>query len=213
MEEFEQYKQLFDRNIDRVCSLRRIYNTLRTNNLKEEKEYKFTDILRSAVVMLHSAFEEYYRGVLKYILPKICTNEELKGMSFLRNPGKYKEKITLSELIQYRGKTVDEIVTESIQETLSCTSFNDYQDIVFWSKKIRIDLDKFNEKEKLNKLIRRRHKIVHKADKANNKDKYALDPIYENIVKEWINIVCNLVNVINEEIQNKYKKMKGNELK
>lgn len=211
MEEFEQHKRLFDRNIERVCSLRKIYNTLKTNSLKEEKEYKFTDILRSAVVMLHSAFEEYYRGVLEYILTKNCTSEELKGMSFLGTCGKHQEKITLSELLQYRKKTVEQIITESIQENLSCTSFNNYQDIVSWSKKIKIDLSKFNEEEKINKLIQRRHKIVHEADKAKNKDKYALDPIHENTVEELINIVRNLVNIIDVEIQNKYQKLKGKE--
>lgn len=64
MAEIEQYKQLFNRNVERVRSLCKLYNSLKSEKVKEEKEYKFTDVLRSAVVLLHSSFEEYYRGVL-----------------------------------------------------------------------------------------------------------------------------------------------------
>ena len=201
MNEIEQYKQLFDRNIERVCSLRKIYNSLKNDDVKERKEYKFTDILRSAVVLLHSSFEEYYRSVLSSILPKVCTEDDLKNMSFLGSAGNRKDKITLGGLLKLREKTVDELITESIREALSFTSFNDYQDIVSWSKKIRIDLSEFKNQEELNKLIKRRHKIVHEADNANGNDKYALSPIRENTVDEWIKIVRNLVEIIDSELK------------
>lgn len=200
MKEIEQYKQLFDRNIERVRSIRKIYNSLKNDEVKEGKEYKFTDILRSAVVLLHSSFEEYYRSILSCILPKVCTEDDLKNMSFLGSAGNHKDKITLGGLLKLREKTVDQLITESIRESLSFTSFNDYQDIISWSKKIGIDLSEFNEQEKLNKLIKRRHKIVHEADNANDNDKYALSPIRENTVEEWIEIVCTLVKIIDKEV-------------
>ena len=56
MTEIETHKLLFNRNIERVCSLRKMYNSLKSDEVKEGKEYKFTDILRSAVVLLHSSF-------------------------------------------------------------------------------------------------------------------------------------------------------------
>ena len=57
-------------------------------------------------------------------------------MSFLGSAGNHKDKITLSGLIKVREKTVDQLITESIRESLSFTSFNDYQDIVSWSTHI-----------------------------------------------------------------------------
>lgn len=92
MNEIEQYKQLFDRNIERVCSLRKIYNSLKNDDVKEGKEYKFTDILRSAVVLLHSSFEEYYRSVLvsfylKYAqrtILKICLSLEAQAITKIK---------------------------------------------------------------------------------------------------------------------------------
>ena len=83
---------------------------------------------------------------------------------------------------------------------MSFTSFNDYQDIVSWSKKIKIDLSEFKDQEKLNKLIHRRHKIVHEADNAKSDNEYALTPIRENSVEEWIEVVRNLVELIDKEV-------------
>ena len=200
MTEIETHKLLFNRNIERVCSLRKMYNSLKSDEGKEGKEYKFTDILRSAVVLLHSSFEEYYRSILGCILPKTCTEDDLKNMSFLGSAGNHKDKITLSGLIKVREKTVDQLITESIRESLSFTSFNDYQDIVSWSKKIKIDLSEFKDQDKLNQLIHRRHKIVHEADNTKSDDEYALAPIRENSVEEWIEVVRNLVELIDKEV-------------
>lgn len=200
MTEIETHKLLFNRNIERVFSLRKMYNSLKSDEVKEGKEYKFTDILRSAVVLLHSSFEEYYRSILGCILPKTCTEDDLKNISFLGSAGNHKDKITLGGLIKVREKTVDQLITESIRESLSFTSFNDYQDIVSWSKKIKIDLSEFKDQEKLNKLIHRRHKIVHEADNAKSDDEYALAPIRGNSVEEWIEVVRNLVELIDKEV-------------
>ncbi len=200
MKEVEQYKQLFDRNIERVHSLRRLYNSLKSDDVKEGHAYKFTDILRAAVVLLHSAFEEYYRNILICILSKKCTKDNLKNISFLGSAGNHKEKITLGGLLEFREKTVDQLITESIRESLNFTSFNEYQDIIFWSKKIRIDLSEYKDVEKLNRLIQRRHKIVHEADNAKDNDEYKLSPILEGTVKEWIEIVCDLVKIIDNEL-------------
>lgn len=208
--DIESHKKLFDWNIKRVCGLCKMYNHLKSNKIKEGKEYKFTDILRSAVVLLHSSFEEYYRSILGDILPNTCTEEDLKNMSFLGSAGNHKDKITLGGLVKLRDKTVDQLITESIRESLSFTSFNEYRDIVSWSKKIKIDLSEFKDQEKLNKLIHRRHKIVHeadyaKADNAKSDDKYALTRIRESSVEEWIEVVRNLVKLIDKEVHKGYK--------
>lgn len=200
MTELKECKLLFDRNIERVCSLRKMYNSLKSDNIKEEKEFKHTDILRSAVVLLHSSFEEYFRSILGCLLPKTCTESDLKNISFLGSTGNHKGKITLGELVKFRGKAVDQLIAESIQETLNFTSFNDFQDIVSWSKKIKVDLSEFKSQEKLNNLIRRRHKIVHEADNAKGDDTYALTSIRENMVEEWISTVRELVNLIDNKI-------------
>lgn len=196
----ENYKQIFDRNIDRVNSLCKLYNTLKTEETKEGKEYKLTDILRSAVVMLHSSFEEYYRSVLSEVLPQTCAENDLKNISFLGSEGKHKEKISLGELLAFKGKSVEDLIKESITESLASTSFNNFSDIMSWSRKANIDLSLFTEQDKLEKLISRRHKIVHEADNSRSDGGYGLAPIKEITVREWIATVCNLVKVIHTQV-------------
>ena len=197
------YKDVFDRNIDRVKSLCALYNSLKTNEVKEGKDYKFTDVLRSAIVFLHSSFEEYFRNVLRDVLPAMCTQEDLQKISFTTKDGKHIDKLTVSNLLQYKGKTIDDLVADFIGDTLDTTSFNNYSDIVNWAQKIKVDLSSFTSQDKIEKLIKRRHKIVHEAD--NNKtDKmnktYSLTAIQESVVKEWLDAVQDLVKIIDVQI-------------
>ena len=197
------YKDVFDRNIDRVKSLCALYNSLKTNEVKEGKDYKFTDVLRSAIVFLHSSFEEYFRNVLRDVLPTTCTQEDLQKISFTTKDGKHIDKLTVGNLLQYKGKTIDDLVADFIGDTLDTTSFNNYSDIVNWAQKIKVDLSSFTSQDKIEKLIKRRHKIVHEAD--NNKtDKmnkpYSLTAIQESVVKEWLDAVQDLVKMIDVQI-------------
>jgi len=197
------YKDVFDRNIDRVKSLCALYNSLKTNEVKEGKDYKFTDVLRSAIVFLHSSFEEYFRNVLRDVLPTTCTQEDLQKISFTTKDGKHIDKLTVSDLLRYKGKTIDDLVADFIGDTLDTTSFNNYSDIVNWAQKIKVDLSSFTSQDKIEKLIKRRHKIVHEAD--NNKtDKmnktYSLTAIQESVVKEWLDAVQDLVKIIDVQI-------------
>lgn len=64
-------------------------------------------------------------------------------------------------------------------------------------------LSSFTSQDKIEKLIKRRHKIVHEAD--NNKtDKmnkpYSLTAIQESVVKEWLDAVQDLVKMIDVQI-------------
>ena len=67
-------RENFNQNIQRVEALCKIY-TLLQNDHKSQSEYKNTDVLRSAVVLLHASFEDYFRTILIQWLP-------LKGNSF-----------------------------------------------------------------------------------------------------------------------------------
>ena len=201
MSNIEQYKENFDRNIERVRSLLKLYRTLKATEIKEGKDYKFTDVLRGATVMLHSSFEEYYRNIICFVLPKVCNPEDLKGISFERNNGNRKEKIELGDILEFRGRTVDDVIVSSITESLGYTSFNDFKDIARWAKRIKIDLGEFNGREKLGNLISRRHRIVHEADNSRGENGYSLNSIRENTVEEWVSVVCNLVDTINEEVE------------
>ena len=200
------YKNVFDRNIERVKSLCSLYNYLKSEEIKEGKDHKFTDVLRSAVVCLHSSFEEYYRSVLRDLMPSMCTQEDLCKIQFITKDGKHVEKIAVNNLYQYKGKTVDDVIADFISETFDTTSFNSYSDIMAWAQKIKVDLSGFRSQAEIEKMINRRHKIVHEADnkKMNNcRNEYSLTPILENTVVEWVAVVQDLVNIIDAQIGGK----------
>lgn len=204
MNDLEKSKLVFDRNINRVYCLVKVYNYLKNENYKDSSEHKATDILRLAVVMLHSSFEEYYRSVISVVLPQVCDKDDIKGISFLGSNGKHKEKIEFSELLQWRGYTVDDVIIHSIYENLDNTSFNDYSDIIKWCKRMSVNISDFHQIDKINEIIHRRHKIVHEADNArSNEDEFSLRPIRESLVLEWVKAVCNLVAIIQKEALNK----------
>ena len=202
-----KHKDTFDRNIDRVKSLCALYNSLRNNDVKEGKDYRFTDVLRSAVVCLHSSFEEYYRSVLRDVMPVTCTQEDLSKFQFISKEGKHFEKMSVSGLLQYKGKSVDSVIAEIIGDTLDNSSFNNYRDINDWAQRIKVDLTEFKSQAILEKMIKRRHKIVHEADnnkKSASNNPYSLTPIQESVVMEWISVVHELVSLIDVQIEGRY---------
>ena len=64
------FKAVFDSNLQRVDSLIAMYSQVKgTEQSDKNKDYRFTDMLRAAVVFLHSAFEEYFRNIITVWLP------------------------------------------------------------------------------------------------------------------------------------------------
>lgn len=189
-------KTIFEKNIERVNSLCNLYFFINADDVKKGKDFKFTDILRAAVVMLHSSFEEYYRNVLRERIFKLCNETGLKNFSFAGSNGKHKEKISVGDLLEYRGQTVDNLIYNSISEELDTTSFNNFYDIASWAEKAKIDISSFKEQDTIAQLIDRRHRIVHEADNNRGDTEYALKPIKEKSVRDWISCVCELVSII-----------------
>lgn len=193
-------KEVYDNNIRRVKSLCALYNSLKTSKAKDGKNYKLTDILRSATVMLHSSFEEYFRCTLRDVLSKQYDENTIKSLDMKSSDGKHKEKFTLSELVQYKGKTINDFIVDQINFTLDSTSFNNYSDVFRWSEKMNISLHSFSKQGSFENLVARRHKIVHEADN-NKEDQYQLTSIQESTVKEWIDVVCYMVELIESQLE------------
>lgn len=195
-----RYKDTFDINIGRVNTLCILYETLQNLGVAEQSGNRLTDILRAAVVLLHSSFEEYFRNVLYELLPKNGEESDFKNISFVGSEGKRENKISIGQLIKHRSKTVDEVIQESIAETLSFTSFNDFSDICGWAEKAKINISSFSKQSTLNKIINRRHKIVHEADNSKSEPEFMLTPIKVKTVMEWIDVVRELVTIIDTQI-------------
>jgi hypothetical protein len=149
-----------------------------------------SDLLRFAVVFLHATIEEFLRSVAAYYLP--LSSEEalnripLVGLNSVGRP----EKFLLGRLTHHRGKTVDALLDASVSDYLTRLSFNDTTDIMALiqdcglrpSKELDLILPK------IQKIMERRHKIVHNTDRLKGKDgrKLKASSLSVNQVEEWI---------------------------
>ena len=151
---------IFVDNLKRVDSLLTIYQGQTNKNIGDSKS---TDILRASIVLLHSSFEDYFRGIIINYLIKTTDANSLSRMPLILGDNKV-EKVFLSNLLQYKEKTIQEVFDSSIKQYMETISFNDYADIVKWCNTIKVNLTTFSEASFINDLISRRHKIVHQAD-------------------------------------------------
>lgn len=192
-------KNVFDDNIKRVIALKNIYNVIGPGS---SSRYKRTDILRAATVLLHSSFEEYYRGVVTEWLPKKGNESALKVVALPEDAGRNKASYSLYDLMQkHSSKTVKELFEESVEEHMSRSSFNSYSEICSWGNKIGIDFHAYNKASELDKAIKRRHKIVHEADlQLDSSGKKTVNSIKESDVDSWIQAYRELVDVIEGQI-------------
>ncbi len=197
-----EQKRIFDKNIERVKSICSLYTSLKGENKKDGKEYILTDMLRAAVVFLHSSFEEYFRKIIIDILPKKATNETLKHIPIslyagVRNP----DKIFLSDLSMYKNLSINEVIEESISKHMELKSFNSAEEIRVWLSKVMIDFSTFDKFDTIDKAVKRRHKIVHEADTNRTNDGERLTSIKSGDIKPWIEAYVELVSLIENQIE------------
>lgn len=196
-------RKIFDENVKRAESLVALYTVLKDEDKKDSPDYRLTDILRAATVLLHSSFEEYFRNILTKWLPVKAESNTLKQIPLSIYAGKHGDKIYLSDLAQYRNKSINEVICESVAEDLKLKSFNDEGAIRSWCTKIGIAILDAEKLKNINTAIQRRHKIVHEADMqlAGEGGKRRLAPIRPVDVNSWISAYKSIVNAIDTEIE------------
>jgi hypothetical protein len=125
-----------------------------------------SDILRSAVVLLHALMEDGIRSCLSRCYP--ITEESFRNIPIL-GIGRPGNKVDFAELFPHRDKTVAEVFRESVREHVHRRSFSDYGQVRYALEECGVHsthLKQLDEKvgAKISALIARRHKIVHNAD-------------------------------------------------
>jgi hypothetical protein len=145
------------------------------------------DILRSVVVLQHAYLEEFIRTVVIKLLP-LADDESLSGTP-LAGMEKPHEKFSMGELAKHRGKLVDEVLADSVRESMSRETFNDVGEIEKVLRRLKCNIEDHREWfPALGEMMARRHDIVHRADKikAPGSDFYTLQPIDVPQVERWL---------------------------
>jgi len=153
----------FNGNLERVEHLIALYETLTTG--PGRRPVDTSDILRSAVVFLHATLEDFLRSLLEWKLPSAQASYlkdiPLKGK-------KPRSTFTLDDLAHFRGSNVDDLISRSIADHLERSNFNNPGDVSSVLESIglmRSLLDPY--RNKLGPMMKRRHWIVHRADRNN----------------------------------------------
>lgn len=190
----------FDKNFLRLNNLISLYKTLSMG--KGRKATNSLDILRATTVLAHSTLEDYLRNLLNWRLPlqnrDKLNNIPLVGTSEIGRATKF----TLGDLVVHRGKTIDDLINSSVTEYLSSISFNDTSDIAnaLTNISIRITPEIQDTFPTLNEMIKRRHNIVHRADRDDNTGSghHRIRSISIQKIELWKKAIDKLVIEINK---------------
>jgi hypothetical protein len=129
------------------------------------------DILRSIVVFLHATFEDLLRTTARQRIA-VAKSQVLDGIPLVGTSRSGRaEKFHLGALNAHRGKTVDQLIHESVESYLDRESFGSCGDVDEVLTQMGLDTAPFKPfYADLDQMMKRRHRIVHEADLPSPKD-------------------------------------------
>jgi len=212
IESIAPYIKRLGENIKRIIELVTLWISI-----KQSEEFSSNaaadEILRASVVFTHATLEDFLRTLAAKLLPDANeqTLNQIPLMSSEPSSGRA-EKFPLGRLVQFKGKTVDEVITGSVLNYLEHSNFNTVEDIATLLKSLNLDLSKANHSfPKLQELMQRRHLIVHRADRVEpiGSDEKNISEIDSSDVLEWLTAVVQFIQDILPSAATKHLLIKG----
>jgi len=191
-----------EENIARVRNLVTIYEKHLMGSGSGRRGHLETDVLRSAVVFLHASLEDFLRNIAYWKLPN--ANPEVIDSVPLKGHGGRASKFWLGALVPHKGKTVDDLLRESVEDYLERSNYNNTEEIGSFLESIGVDADKVNSDfPQLEKLMSRRHQIVHRADRdeSGGSGKHKVRSIGRDSVREWAAAVESFADKVLTEVK------------
>jgi hypothetical protein len=160
----------FYQNMNRITGLVKLIHldvdSLRPSGLQSHGVR--ADILRAIVVFLHATFEDVLRTTARQRLP-VANSEVLDKIPLVgTSRSRRAEKFHLGALNTHRGKAVDDVIQESVENYLDRESFSSCADVDEILTQMGLDTGPFKPfYSDLDLMMKRRHRIVHEADLAS----------------------------------------------
>lgn len=192
VKDFGPYYPQLQESFDRVAKLLLLADRLAAKPRSKVEGAAAEDVLRSAVVLTHAFLEDFLRTLANRLLPEGDENA-LKDIA-LAGVGGGRSQFHLGQLVQHRQKTVDAIIRESVSEHLERSTFNNTIEIAHLLGRLRLDVHSVEGHfSALDRMIRRRHQIVHRADRVKdpNSNTYSLETIQLSEVQSWLMATWN----------------------
>jgi len=191
-------------NVARVHNLISIYQAL-SGTRPGRRSVGDTDILRSAVVLLHASLEDFLRSLARAYLPT-ASRDVISSIPLKRSgtSSSRADRFSLGELVEHRGKTVDQLIDESVESHLERSNYNNCTEIVGLMEKVGLEakpVERFFPD--LDRMMQRRHQIVHRADcsSASGRGRHRAVSISQKTVEHWTRIVTEFHQAILYQIQ------------
>lgn len=177
-----QIKERLERNLERVGGLVGVFGAAGppTENV---------DILRAAVVFLHASLEELLRASVWLLLPRAGSRAYDKMVFVPCGAGEGRnEKLDLTQLADYRGQSVDDVLARAIEFHLEHSNYNNPTEVIGTLERLGVA----NKPppallSDLGAMMTRRHMIVHRADIPRKSDDAQPLPIDEVLL--WMRCV------------------------
>ena len=189
-------------NLARVENLVLTYESHPDAQGPGRKSAELLDILRAAVVLLHASLEDMLRALARWRLP--TSSQAVLDEIPLVGVGSNPKKFFLGELAAYRGKTIDELLTDSVNAHLEHSNYNNTDDIAALLASVNVDVTKVNARfPDIQKMMERRHQIVHRADRQPEvigSGDHRIRGINKETVREWSDSVSLFANVLLTEL-------------
>lgn len=195
-----QIAERLAQNIARVKNLVDVYEKHLKGQGSGRRGYTKTDVLRAATVLLHATVEDLLRNLAYSKLPNASPEVLDKIPLVSAFPSM---KYSLGALAAHRGKTVDEIISASVKGHLERSNYNSSDQVGSFLTSIGIDVAKVNSWfPKLDELMKRRHQIVHRADRdeTGGSGRHRVRSIGRNKVREWIDTAESFCKAVLDEI-------------
>jgi hypothetical protein len=183
----------FERNIARVDSLIRAYDAEVAergggSGVQGRVAVETADLLRAAVVFLHATLEDLLRSSLEWRLPLAAPQHLARVPLVGSKKGGRDPSYNLEDLARHRGKSVDEVLKESVDAHLVDSNFNNPGQVISVLTSLGLAesiVDPF--RNHLGAMMSRRHWIVHRTDRnqISGQGHYAARSISPTTVRAW----------------------------
>lgn len=196
-----QIQAQFSENIDRVKNLIQIYETHLAGEGSGRRAHQKTDVLRAATVFLHATTEDLLRSLAYWKLPG-ANSAVLDQFPLVGNGSALKH--SLGTLAQHRGRSINELIKDSVDAHLERSNFNSSTEVARLLAQIELDVAPVQSMfAELDELMARRHQIVHRADidSGNGQSQNKVRTIGVPTVNRWIKNVEEFATALMAQLQ------------
>lgn len=191
-----ELEERYVQNLQRVRALVQIYRELGGGGSGRRAVEK-VDVLRAAVVFLHATLEDVLRALLSRRWRLAASAQQFADIPIaVAADGRHPAKIGMPELMGQVGKSVDELVQQSIDAYLERSNYNNLGEVKAALTRSGLSADVVAPTAKpIAAMMSRRHQIVHRADRqdAGGSGNHVAASLGVGAVEAWILAVERLL--------------------